>query len=832
MLRRWFFILAAVNLVFIGLFIWEEWRPEWKEHFQAYKQLKLEALNRDLEDALRRRDAEESGLADLRAALAEEERQLALPEKKAELDRASEMLAEAQERLEDAVDNYQRNYSRYQLLEIRYHQMADDDPRKEGRAVELRKLALRLDHMKGEEQRIMADVEGLDRRVAGLTGERQRLLREIKRTEAEVAQLRNSIAKLEDQRPSIVQITNTELGRVDRCVTCHLGIDDPQFNDAPEPLTAHLPLAISDIGRYHPFKTYGCTICHEGQGLATELAAAFGEEAHFHQPVLGRDLCQGSCLPCHRERIGLPGVPAVDAAPLLEQGRRLFADKGCTGCHETSPFDHLTRTGPKLNSVAQKVKNDWLYRWVRRPADYLPPTHMPDFRFTDEEVRAVTDHLLLVMNERALPPAPPAPEDLDRAWQNGRELFQVARCITCHAIEGKGGDIGPDLYRSASKLDRDWLFTWLDNPPAWDPETLMPHFRFSPAERLDLIEYITQEFVDWDLPETPDPKEAAAPLPDNALRGEALVRRYGCSGCHEMPGSVDSQKVSTELTDYGTKTVELLDFGFAWDVPRTRLDWTTTKLRTPRVFRDTLLMPDYGFTDEEILALTTVLLSLKGWTPPHEYIFRAPQGPGPGRGPRPAAPAPENWGPRMPASEPLTDFDRLVDDLRCRSCHVVGAWGGDLAPALDHTGSRFEDEYLRFFLKTPEAIRPLLVERMVRLNLSDDEVTCLIDGLRFISTNQHNVPPAPPIPGDPASGERLYHELGCAACHMIGSTGGTSGPNLTEAGRRMTYDYLYAWLRAPQALIPTAIEPDYGLNEQDAAHLATWLDGLTGEDGP
>jgi|GEM_PF-195494 len=829
MIRRWFFILTAVNLVFIGLFIWEEWRPEWKEQFHAHKQLKLEALNRDLEDALQRRDAEGSGLADLRSALREEERQLALPERKAELDRVNERLAEAQERLEDAVDNYQKNYSRYQLLEIRYHQMSEDDPRKENRAAELRKLGLRLGHMKAEEERIMTEVKGLEAQVTGFVGERQRLQLEIKRAESEVAQLRNNIAKLEAQRPSIVQITNTELGRVDRCVTCHLGIDDPQFADAAEPLTAHLPLATSDIGRYHPFKTYGCTICHEGQGLATELTAAFGEEAHFHKPVLGRDLSQGSCLPCHRERIRLPGVPAVDAAPLLEQGRKLFADKGCTGCHETTPFAHLTRTGPKLNSVAHKVRGDWLYRWVRKPADYLPGTHMPDFLFTEAEVRAVTDHLLLAMSEAALPPAPPAPEDLDQAWENGRNLFQVARCITCHAIEGKGGDMGPDLFRSASKLGRDWLFAWLDNPPAWDPETLMPHFRFTPAERLDLMEYITQEFVDWDLPETPDPVEAAAPLPENGVRGEVLVRRYGCSGCHEMPGSVNSQKVSTELTDYGTKTVDLLDFGFAWDVPRTRLDWTMTKLRTPRVFRDTLLMPDYQFTEEEILALTTVLLALKGWTPPHEYVFHSPHGSGPGIA---VTPPPDNWGPRMPAARPAMDFDRLIDDLRCRSCHIIDTWGGDLAPELDLTGSRFEPEYLKWFLKTPEAIRPLLVERMVRLNLTDDEVDRLVEGLQFRFTHQQRVPEAPSVPGEQEEGRRLYGELGCAACHMIGSGGGTSGPNLTEAGRRMTYDYLYAWLRAPQSLIPTAIEPDYSLSEQDAAHLATFLDSLAGEAGP
>lgn len=823
MIRRWFFILMAVNMVFIGLFCWEEWRPEWKEQFWKYREIKLAALQGELEQATSRRDADDTGLAGLRRALADEETRLGQPEQKAELDRLTEGLAESQERLEDAVDNYQKNYSRYQTLEIRYHQMADDNPDKENRATELRKLGMRLEHMKADQGRIISEVELQDSRLSEITAERQRLTREIKQAEAEVAQLRNSIAKLEAQRPAIEQISNLKLGRVDRCVTCHLGIDDPQFVDVPEPLKSHVPNSLTDIGRYHPFQTYGCTICHEGQGLATRLAEAFGQEAHFHQPVLGRDLSQGSCLPCHPERIALPGLPALEAAPLLEQGRQLFADKGCTGCHETEPFKHLTRIGPRLNSIGHKLRGDWLYRWLRKPTDYLAATNMPDFLLPPEEIRAITDHLLLSMVEQQPPPAPPPPGDSEQAYENGRAIFQVSRCISCHALEGKGGTIGPDLYRVASKLNRDWLFSWLDNPPAHDPQTLMPHFRFTVDERLDLMEYITQEFVDWDRPDTPDPVEGAAPQTANAAKGEALVRRYGCSGCHEMPGSVDGQKVSTELTDYGTKTVEVLDFGWAWDIPRTRLDWTMTKLRKPRLFRDILLMPDYRFSEDEILALTTVLLALKGNRPPAEYIYQTED---------PALPL--SGGPRMASPPPVNEFDRLVDDLRCRSCHKLGTWGGNLAPALDLTGSRFEEQYLRFFLKTPEAIRPLLVERMVRLNLEDTEIDLLVQGLRFLATDDIRVPRSAEIAaaGDPETGEQLYRSLGCDACHMIGSAGGTSGPNLTEVGRRLTLDYLHAWLRAPHALVPTAIEPDYGLGEEQAGHLAAWLKGLTGEDGP
>jgi len=832
MIRRWFFILMVINTIFIGLFCWEEWRPEWKEQFWEYRELKLAALQAELEHAEAGIQTE-TCLVALRQALADETKRLEQPEQRQSLNRIHEALAEAHDRLEEAVDNYQKNYSRYQTLEIAYHQMAEDHPEKEARAADLRKLGLRLGRMKAEEERIQAEVTELDSELDSETGEKNELVRLVQKSEAGVKQLRSSIARLEARKPAIEQVSNSALGRVDRCVTCHLAIDDPHFEETPEPLQSHRPNAHIDIGRYHPFETYGCSICHEGQGLATRLAEAFGQEAHFHQPVLGRNLSQGSCLPCHPESIRIPDLPALEAAPLLEEGRRLFAAKGCTGCHETEPFKHLTPTGPKLSSVAHKVEPDWLYRWVRKPVDYFPGTHMPDFLFTPDEVRAVTDYLLLKMDEQSPAPAPPRPADLDQAWENGRDVFQVARCISCHAIEGKGGTMGPDLTRVASKVNRDWLFAWFTNPLEYDPQTLMPHFRFTEAERLDLIEYLMQEFVDWDLPDEPDPVEAAEPLPENAVQGEALVRRYGCSGCHEMTGFLTTQKVSTELTDYGTKTVDLLDFGWAWDVPRTRLDWTMAKLRDPRQFRDSLLMPDYDFTDDEILALTTLLLAFKGYEPPAEYLYHQPhhgQGPPPGIVKIGQSPF---QGPRMPLFTPFSEFDRLVDDLRCRSCHRIGPWGGDLAPQLDLTWSRLEENYLRFFLKTPEAIRPLLVERMIRLNLSDGEIDLLVEGLRFLTTDDRLVPPDPDLPpGDPDEGEALYHELGCQACHMVGDQGGTSGPNLSEAGRRLKFAYIVAWLKDPQALVPTAIEPHYPLDDQQVADLAVWLVSLTGEGAP
>src|SRR5262252_5488787 len=60
----------------------------------------------------------------------------------------------------------------------------------------------------------------------------------------------------------IRQITVPALHTVDRCVTCHLGIDDPRMTDQPTPHRTH-PKGLLEI---HRVEKFGCTVCHQGQG--------------------------------------------------------------------------------------------------------------------------------------------------------------------------------------------------------------------------------------------------------------------------------------------------------------------------------------------------------------------------------------------------------------------------------------------------------------------------------------------------------------------------------------------------------------------------------------
>jgi len=99
----------------------------------------------------------------------------------------------------------------------------------------------------------------------------------------------------------------------------------------------------------------------------------------------------------------------------------------------------------------------------------------------------------------------------------------------------------------------------------------------------------------------------------------------------------------------------------------------------------------------------------------------------------------------------------------------------------------------------------------------------------------------PPVPADSMGplaqrGAGLYKTTGCIACHTIqGISVGTLGPNLTHVGSRTTIaagtlpntaEGLARWLHNPPAVKPGSKMPNLGLNDDQVAALAAYLQSL------
>jgi len=606
----------------------------------------------------------------------------------------------------------------------------------------------------------------------------------------------------------VKQVWLPELDRADRCTTCHVGVDNP---GAPrqEPLSPH-----SDISP-HSFEKFGCTACHEGEGFATRLPDA-------HENLTPDKLLEASCGKCH----GLEG-PGVQEAPTYSAGYEIMERKACRGCHLIEGENKSDFNGPSLPGIRAKVSRDWLVKWLQAPKNYLPGSRMANFLLSKSEIDGLADFLL----KQDLPPETAAlfyrgtaeekkilndltDDEFNELVEQGKVTFGRLRCLSCHILDNKGGTTGPELTGISRKTNRDWLSAWIRSPATYNPSTLMPTFNMTVKERLGLVEYLLSESEfsmldkeDTDL--TPDSANPAERANEN-LDGREIFKAKGCVNCHQLPGMKPNPEFAPPLKGLADKKIEKIDFG-STRIPRTLPDYIAVKLQNPRIYGDKLKMPDFGFTPEETGRLTTVLLG-RTELMPASYIRK-----------KQAADIP------APAGEVGDIFARY----KCLSCHRLGGSGGRVAPDLTNEGSKVKREWLRNYLEKPYAVRPYLVERMPRFNMSAGEAETLSRYIDLVLRNREVDGGPGPKPGNPEAGRRLYTDkYACQACHSIDGKGGYYGPALENTANRLKTAWLATRLVNSHPYEPGAREPVLAIPENERPDILAYLKTLKTEPKP
>jgi mono/diheme cytochrome c family protein len=551
---------------------------------------------------------------------------------------------------------------------------------------------------------------------------------------------------------------------------------------------------------------FGCTICHEGQGLSTDYMNAAhqpirGLDRPWQKSVLPRQLIQASCGKCHLDK-------EVPFAPLLSKGRDLLEKAGCSGCHRIRLYEEQPRVAPSLDRLGSKVNRAWLLRWLKDPREHDPAERliryrMPKFNLSNEDVLCLAEFLLASKDEAALKEAPGEGDS-----ESGGLLFRESRCVTCHVVEEKGGYLAPELSTVTSKVSKEWLYSWMLNTHYFQPNTKMPQFNFTETQALDIVAYIWEQF-ESELPEVPKELEGDVPLTqdEKLKKGEKLFLDLGCSGCHPRAGLEPHGKIGAELTGLGARDEEALEWGSLGgeEIEEYMGNWVFLRLKDPMAFDKKAKMPDFALTDEESALITIALRSDVGDVIPAAYIRASrPQG----------------------YPKPPGEFGRLVDKYRCRSCHVVYGQGGWVSMhPLDMEGSQVKKEWLRHYFDLPYSLRPILKERMINLRMEPEEAdflthffstVCVEDslpkGLEANLTQQESM-----------NGKTLFDKLGCTACHIVGGKGGYVGPPLDNAGDRLTAEWVFAFLKDPQLYKPWAIQPNYNLSDQQTRELTAYL---------
>ena len=613
----------------------------------------------------------------------------------------------------------------------------------------------------------------------------QRRYRAIEARQAAPAPAGSGAAGDEADEPGLRQIWLPDIDRVDRCTSCHLGTGDPALKNAPAPFRSH-------PGRWletHRPDRFGCTACHGGQGEATTYAgAAHRRTSGGTDPMASRELMEARCGTCHKER-----SPA--GSGWLARGRALIADRNCVACHELPGYDTAQVRAPRLDGLARKVTPAWLRAWLKQPRAYFPKTRMGEFRLTDREIEALSAFLLGQPATTALDSVDWSKADAER----GGEIFRRSRCVTCHAVNGRGGTLAPELTHVGSKVSRDWLFTWIRDPQRLQPKTLMPRFRLGDDEVRDLAAYLASEFS-----EPPRRFEASAAPPVAALahEGRRVFEKRGCYSCHDLEGFPKLARIGPKLTAVGDRVLEPAPL-VARGIRATLPNWLYTKVRTPDAVLDGARMPTFGFSEEEGASLAVALMSLRA---------------------REMPPSRTTQDPSRPAYELQGEFGALVRRYRCLSCHSIQGTGGTLSTvALDRIGSQLTRQHIERFVQKPYGIRVGLQERMPQLNVAPAEARVIADYLSRVMVDDAL---ELAVPGDPATvarGRVLFERHGCIACHIAGELGGYVGPELNGSAARLKPGWVVSWLMAPQRWKPGSLEPERGLARADAEALAAYV---------
>jgi len=590
----------------------------------------------------------------------------------------------------------------------------------------------------------------------------------------------------------IRQVWLPDINRVDRCTTCHLGVDDPAFEKADEPFTTHPGAWL----RAHPPNRFGCTVCHGGQGEATDSRnAAHQPIPYWPDPIRSPDLMEANCGTCHRER-------APRQAFWLARGRQVIASAGCIACHDIPGFALDEVRAPRLENLGNKVRPDWLRKWLTDPKSYLPQSRMPNFRLQPAEIDGLSAFLL---SQRETPPLDSSGVDWSKGDPaGGRIVFGEARCVTCHMIGGRGGTLGAELSTVGSKVRRDWLAGFIKDPMHDQPGTLMVRYRFTDDQIRDLVAYLVEELVDANAAEPPP--EVRYLDPKLVERGRQAFVRHGCYTCHRFTGMERLGKIGPSLTAIGDRAIEPNEFRREMVVP-TLQNFLFLKLREPDKLTEESRMPTYNFGDPDAAAAVVALLSLREADLPVSRVTDQPP---------------------LARYEPQGRFGELVSRYRCLSCHQVRGWGGELSTVpFDRIGSQLQHSYVVSYLQLPGAVRVSLEERMPNFNMTREEAQVFADYFAEVFVDDSLERPFTAAPGAARRGEQLFQTLGCRGCHIVGGRGGYVGPDLSDTGRRLKPGWIDAWLSDPATWKPGTLQPNYGLKPDETHAITAYLMTLT-----
>jgi nitric oxide reductase subunit C len=211
------------------------------------------------------------------------------------------------------------------------------------------------------------------------------------------------------------------------------------------------------------------------------------------------------------------------------KGEGLFSQKGCVECHAVG--GRGGNVGPALDSYKHFASPLFLARsmWTHNVAmaRTMAGKDIPRPEFADGELA----NIFAYIQEASSEPGSKRTYMVPGSPARGEKVFKDKGCARCHAIDGSGGQIGPDLgreelHRSVTEIAG---LMWNHEPRMWTKMQAMgiPLPQFSNQELSDLIAYIF--FLQYFDP------------PGDVVKGQGLYMDKGCILCHYTPRGAEKR---------------------------------------------------------------------------------------------------------------------------------------------------------------------------------------------------------------------------------------------------------------------------------------------------
>jgi mono/diheme cytochrome c family protein len=298
------------------------------------------------------------------------------------------------------------------------------------------------------------------------------------------------------------------------------------------------PLAGSRV-----FGSTGCSKCHAVNGVGAKVGPDLGR-IQANRSFNDLAAAMWNHLPAMAAKMKelhqpFPQLYSAEAGDLIaflfaqnyfegfgnvELGKKLFNRKGCIRCHQIGGVGGVL--GPSLDAVGQSgaPMNVAAAMWNHGPAmaEAMRARVIERPNLSASELRDLVAYLRATSPERAGGPVSILPGRVNE----GRALFEKKQCIKCHSIQGRGGNIGPDLGRRGLYRNLvEFAAALWNKAPAMLRAMKLRKFtvpQLNGEEMADIVAYL-RSFQYFGEPGNPD-------------RGRQLLWEKQCLNCHSLDG--------------------------------------------------------------------------------------------------------------------------------------------------------------------------------------------------------------------------------------------------------------------------------------------------------